>query len=101
WLAGAEVRLATRIVPVRRMIVQHAEIRTADDFQIICQAGMSNCEIIGRKPGATRELVSERHVRAVDNLRVAVIFHHDQEHVIKMAYAMRRRTFMSERTGCD
>ncbi len=88
------------------MVVQHAEIRTADDLQVIGQAGMANGEIIGREPGVAGQLVGERHERIVDDLRIAVIFHHDQEYMVEMADAMRHRTFVGgsrrgKRNRCD
>jgi hypothetical protein len=45
---------------------------------------MGNCEVVGRKIGGTGVAVDERSVRVVENLVVAVVFHHDYEDVIKM-----------------
>jgi len=45
---------------------------------------MSDREVVGRQISGTGILVDELGVRIVENLAVTVVFHHDEENVIKM-----------------
>ena len=81
------------------LIVQDAEVRAADDFQIIGQAGMRDREILRREPVAAGQLIGERHGRIADDFGVAVILHHDQKHMIEMAHAARYGTLTLARSG--
>ena len=69
----------------------HAEVRSADDFEIIGQAGVRDGEVVRGEVRGLRVVVDERRVRIADDLAVAVIFHHDHEHVIEMRNALRYR----------
>jgi hypothetical protein len=84
-------------VPCRVVVVEHAEIRSADDFEIIGQARMRDCEVVGGEVRTMRHLVDVWRVRIVENLAVAMVFHHDDEHVAEVRNAPRNRSLGGKR----
>src|SRR5258708_15262420 len=60
--AGGEVIHATGIVPVRRVVIEHTEVRAAHNLQIVGEAGMGDGKVIGRGIGGFGILVGEWRV---------------------------------------
>ena len=70
-------------MPIRVIIAKYSEVRSTYDFQIVCQARVSHREIIRGRVRCLRVFVCKGCVRIVHYLAVAVVFHHDDEHVIQ------------------
>ena len=68
------------------IVAANAEIRAADDFQIVGQAGMPDGEIVGREIHflVGDQAVQVRLVRVIDHLLIAVILHHDDENMVQV-----------------
>src|SRR6202051_2248960 len=62
---------------------------------------MRDREIIRRQIGALRVLVDEAGVGIIENLAVAVIFHHDEENMVEMRNVFRYSAFLSECDSCE
>lgn len=75
--------VARQVVPVRIVVTLHTKVRTTDHFQVVRQTGMANGELIRRQVRRMGQLVYEGRVWVVENLAVAVILHHDEEHVVQ------------------
>src|SRR5271166_6019171 len=78
-----DVGSAAGVVPVGSVVAAHAKVRGPHDFQVVCGAGVADREVIRRRVGGLRVLVRERCVWVSYDLAVAVVFHHDHEHVVE------------------
>ena len=85
--AAHQVGRAVGIVPVRRVVVDHAKVGTADDFEVIGQAGVPDREEVGCQVFLPGHLVDEGRIAVADDLFVSMVFHHDQEHMIEVGNA--------------
>jgi hypothetical protein len=82
--AGGDVRAARGVVPVRRVVAAHAEVRTADDLEIVGKARVPDGEVVGCEVDlfARDQPVDERHGRVVDDLLEPVVLQHDHKHMV-------------------
>ena len=86
---GGDVGRAGGVAPVRGVIAADSKVGASDDFEVIGEAGMADGEVVGGEVDAAGVdlAVQIRLVGVVDDLLVAVVFHHDQEDVIEMGDA--------------
>ena len=93
---GTQVRAAAAIVPIRTIVATHAEVRSADDFQIVCRAGMPNGVIVRRGVRGLHVLVGKRRVGVTDDLAETVVFHDDDEDSVQIRSSFWNRALRSE-----
>ena len=96
---GREVGGAVEVVPIRRIVAQYAEVRTAHHLEIIGQTRMSDGEVVGCRIRKTNKVVDVWQVWVVHHLAVAVILHHDHPYVVQIRDTCRNRTLRGERAS--
>ena len=94
--AGCQIGHAGIVVPAWVVVVEHAEVRSANGFQIVRKAGMGDREIVGGQVRISGIPVDERSIRVADDLAVSMIFHHDYKRMIEVGDAGRYATLLSE-----
>ena len=87
WRPGLDVWHAGFVVPVGRIVVDYAKVRSADNFQVVGEAGVTDCKVIGGEIGGLCVAVNERGVRVADDLGVVMILHQNHKSVIKAGNA--------------
>jgi len=83
-------------VPIRRVVVEHAEVGATNGLQIVGEAGVGHGEVILRQAGRPGVLVDERGVRIVQDLAVTMVLHHDHEHVVEVWNPSRNFALLGE-----
>jgi hypothetical protein len=79
------------------IVAADAEIRAANDFQVVGQAGMPNGEIVRGEIDFLigDQAIQVRFVWIIQDLLVSVVLHHDYEHVIQTLNAFRDIALLS------
>ncbi len=95
--SGGEIRRAAAVMPVGRVVALHAEVRSAHDFEVVGQAGVSDGKVIRGEIGGPGVLVDEPGVRIVENLSVTMVFHHDHENMVEMRDTLGHGAFLRHR----
>lgn len=75
-------------MPIRRVVIDDAEVRPAGEFQIISQAGVAHGEIVIGKIRTRRIGRDERRIGIAEYLADVVVLHHDDENMVKMANSL-------------
>jgi hypothetical protein len=73
-----------------------AEVRTANDLEVVGQARVRDREVVRREIGGFGVLVDEAGIRIVEDLAVTMILHHDHLDVVEVRNTGRNRAFGGE-----
>jgi hypothetical protein len=96
-----DIGSAAGVVPVGSVVTAHAKVRGPHDFQVVCGAGVADREVIRRRVGGLGVLVGERCIGVSYDLAVAVVFHHDHEHVIERRNSSGSVAPLGEHGSCE
>ena len=93
--AADDVGSAGGAVPVGGVVVEKAEVGSAQYFNVVGEAGVGHTKVAGTNVGRMGKLVDEGSVGIVENLAVAVVLHHDHEDMVEMGDSFGNSSFLS------